>query len=123
MKYKLMGLENATSKKERAFKKGLQRRLELVCNMLAVMGDTYDYRAIDIVFTRNIPANLVEIAEVVNNLGGLLSDETKISMLPLDIDFAAEQERKKAEAEAGYSIDFEAGVNNGPILAEENTEE
>lgn len=123
MKYKLMGLENATSKKERAFKKGLQRRLELVCNMLGVMGSAYDYRAIDIVFTRNIPVNLVEIADVVNNLGGLLSDETKISMLPLDIDYAAEQERKKAEAETGYSIDFEAGVNNDPILAEENPEE
>jgi SPP1 family phage portal protein len=66
MKYKLMGLENATSKKERAFKKGLQRRLELICNMLAVMGNSYDYRAIDISFTRNIPANLVEMAQVVN---------------------------------------------------------
>lgn len=112
MKYKLMGLENATSKKERAFKVGLQRRLELICRMLAVMGSNYDYRAVNIVFTRNIPTNLVEIAEVINNLGSLLSDETKISLLPLDVDFAAEQARKQAEAVAGYSIDFEVN-NNG----------
>lgn len=111
MKYKLMGLENATSKKERAFKVGLQRRLELICRMLAVMGSNYDYRAVNIVFTRNIPTNLVEIAEVINNLGSLLSDETKISLLPLDVDYAAEQARKQAEAEAGYSIDFEVNDN------------
>ena len=112
MKYKLMGLENATSKKERAFKVGLQRRLELICRMLAVMGNNYDYRAVNIVFTRNIPTNLVEIAGVINDLGRLLSDETKISLLPLDVDFATEQARKQAEAEAGYSIDFEVN-NNG----------
>lgn len=112
MKYKLMGLENATSKKERAFKVGLQRRLELICRMLAVMGSNYDYRAVNIVFTRNIPTNLVEIAGVINDLGRLLSDETKISLLPLDVDFATEQARKQAEAEAGYSIDFEVN-NNG----------
>lgn len=90
--------------------------------MLAVMGSAYDYRAVNIVFTRNIPTNLVEIAEVINNLGSLLSDETKISMLPLDIDYTAEQERKQAEKEAGYSIDFEVNGND-PILEEPNTAE
>lgn len=119
MKYKLMGLENATSKKERSFKKGLQRRLELICNMLRVMGNNYDYRAIDITFTRNIPANLVEMAQVVNQLGTVVSDETKLSLLPIDTDYQAEQERKQREAEAGYSIDFDEGVSNG-LLDQEN---
>ncbi len=112
IKYKLIGLENATAKKERAFKKGLQRRLELICNMLAVMGRAYDYRAINIVFARNIPQNIAEIVDVINKIGNLLSDETKMSMLPMDIDAAAETAKKQQEAEAGYHINYEDVTGN-----------
>lgn len=108
MKYKLMGLENATAKKERAFKKGLQRRIELICNMLAVMGNDYDYRAIDVIFNRNIPSNMVEMADVLSKVGHLFSEETQVGLMPLDIDYEAEKKRKEEEAESGYSLDFSA---------------
>ena len=36
MKYKLMGLENIVSVKEAKFKKGLMRRIELLCNFLNI---------------------------------------------------------------------------------------
>ena len=108
MKYKLMGLENATSKKESAFKVGLQRRLELICNMLAIQGTSYDYRAIGIIFTRNIPNNIVELADVVNKIGHLYSEKTQMDMLPIEVDYDTEQEQKQIEAAAGYSIDFSA---------------
>ena len=107
MKYKLMGLENATSKKESYFKKGLQRRLELIANMLNIMGSAYDYRAINITFTRNIPSNMVEMADVISKIGDLYSEETKMELMPFDIDIEAEKKRKEEEAESGYSIDFE----------------
>ena len=107
MRYKLMGLENATSKKERAFKKGIQRRVELICNILYILGTTYDYRAIEMVFSRNIPANLVEVADVVNKVGHLLSKETQVSLLPIDVDYSIEKERLKSEEQEGYSINFE----------------
>lgn len=111
MKFKLMGLENTTSKKERGFKKGLQRRIELICNMLDIMGSSYDYRAINMVFKRNIPANLTEVADVVNKVGHLLSKETQIGLLPLDIDYEAEKKRIEDEEAAGYSIDFSSEVD------------
>lgn len=101
MKYKLMGIETATSKKERAFKKALQRRVELICNIYSVMGYDYNYRAIQPIFTRNIPANLIEVAEVVNKVGHLLSEETQIGLLPIDIDAKEELERKEAELTRG----------------------
>ena len=107
MKYKLMGLENATSKKERAFKKGIQRRIELICNILYILGTTYDYRAIDMVFSRNIPANLLEVADVLSKVGHLLSKETQVALLPIDIDYSIEKERLKNEEQEGYSINFE----------------
>lgn len=100
MKYKLMGLETATSKKERAFKKALQRRLELICNIYSVMGQDYDYRELQIIFTRNIPANLVEMADVVSKIGNLLSEETQISMLPIDTNAEQEKQRKQQEEES-----------------------
>ena len=129
MKYKLMGLENTTSNKERAFKKALQRRVEIICNMLSVMGTNYDYRAIEMAFSRNIPANLTEVADVLNKVGDLLSTETKLSMLPLDIDIEQELARKEEEKQAGY-VDFaavaadQAEVNaNEPVLESANTGE
>ena len=114
MKYKLMGIETATSKKERAFKKALQRRIELICNIFGVMGSDYDYMDIQPTFTRNIPANLVEVADVVSKVGHLLSEETQISLLPIDVNPDQEKARKEAELTAGgleYEFEEEAPVN------------
>lgn len=108
LKYKLMGLENATANKESYFKRGIQRRLEIICGYLAMLGRAFNYREIEVVFTRNIPNNIVEVADVINKVGHLLSEETQLSMLPLEIDYAAEQERKKSERENGYD-DFDFG--------------
>ena len=97
LKYKLMGLENATAKKERAFKKGLQKRLSLITNILNIKGGNYDYRDIDITFTRNLPVNLLETAQLINNLSGTLSEETLIAQVPFITDVQQELERKKNE--------------------------
>lgn len=108
MKYKLMGIETATSKKERAFKKALQRRIELICNIYGVMGADYNYMEIQPIFTRNIPANLVEVADVITKVGHLLSNETQISLLPIDVN--PEQEKARIEAEqtaGGLNYEFE----------------
>ena len=67
--YKLWGLEQVTAIKERKFKRGLQRRVELITNMLRNQsGAAYDYRDIDIQFRRNQPQNLPELADVVTKL-------------------------------------------------------
>lgn len=108
MKYKLMGLEAATAKKENAFKLGLQRRIELICNILAVFGKEYDYRALLIHFKRNVPQNMNEVADLLNKVGHLLSEETQINLLPLNLNPTEELEKRKQEADAGY-IDFGDG--------------
>ena len=96
MKYKVMGMENLTAIKERKFKKGLQRRIELIFNILDLYGNKYDWRGIDITFTRNLPTNELEIADLVNKLRGLVSDETLLSQLPF-VDNAQIELDKKAE--------------------------
>ena len=83
IKYKLIGLEQIRSRKEREFKKGLQRRIELISNILKLKNKAViDFRDINIQFTANIPANLTEQAEIVNKLDGLISRKTLLGLLP-----------------------------------------
>lgn len=97
MKFKVMGMENLTSIKERKFKKGLQRRIELIFNILDLYGSKYDWRGIDITFTRNLPTNDLEIADLVNKLRGLVSDETLITQLPFIDNAQIELDKKVQE--------------------------
>lgn len=64
MGYKLWGMEQVAATKERKFKRGLQRRIELITNILNIKGGNYDYRDITMQFRRNVPQNLLEIAQI-----------------------------------------------------------
>ena len=93
MKYKLMGFENTAAVKERKFKKGLQKRIELISNIMTLTSSAFDYRGIQIIFTRNIPSNTTELADMINKLRGLVSDETLIALLPFITDIQAELDK------------------------------
>ena len=97
MKYKVMGMENVASVKERKFKRGLQRRIELLSNILNLTYGSFDWRAIEITFTRNLPVNVMEVADMVNKLRGVVSNETLLLQLPFVDDVAAELERIEEE--------------------------
>lgn len=100
IKYKLIGLEQIRSRKEREFKKGLQRRIELIANILKLKNQAViDFRDIDMAFTANIPANLTEQAELVNKLDGLISQKTLLSLLPFVTDPLEELGELKGENE------------------------
>ena len=43
---------------------------------------TIDFRDINVQFTANIPANLTESAQIVNQLDGLISHKTLLGLLP-----------------------------------------
>ena len=110
MKYKVMGMENVASVKERKFKKGLQRRIELLSNILNLTYGSFDWRAIEITFTRNLPVNVIEVANMINNLRGIVSNETLLLQLPFVEDVAAELQR--IEEENSYdtlSLAFDSG--------------
>ena len=99
IKYKLLGTENKVSIKERKFKRGLQQRLELLANINGILRDGFDWRAIDIIFTRNIPANDSDIANVVNTLSDVVSKETLLAQIPFVDDVQAELDRLDKEKE------------------------
>lgn len=51
--YKLFGLDQKVKNKERKFKTGLMRRLELIANHLNLKGGEIDYKLADVKFYRN----------------------------------------------------------------------
>lgn len=105
IRYKLLQFENVSGVKEREFKRGLQRRLELLCGLWGIKGrGRYDWRDVQIAFRRALPQNLLEIAQTMSTLGSLISDETKRAQLPMDIDEAAEKARILAQRKENMSL-------------------
>lgn len=113
IKFKLLGTENLVSIKERKFKRGLQQRLELMSMINSVLREGFDWRAIDIIFTRNIPSNDTDIANMVNTLKDIVSEETLLAQIPFVDDVQAELEKVKKEREENKELNpfFSTGLS------------
>lgn len=110
MKYKLLGTENLASIKERKFKKGLQRRLEIISFIFNLTRKgSLDWLGVDITFTRNLPVNESDIATMVQALKGIVSNKTLLSQLSFVED--ADAELEQLEKELASTIYYTAGVN------------
>lgn len=116
IKYKTMPMENLVAVKERKFKKGLQRRIELIFDILAIKGSAHDWRAIDITFTRNLPTNETEIANMVSTLDNIVSNKTLLAQLPFVENVDDELDRLKTQKEenmAAFYNESENFLDNG----------
>ena len=113
IKFKLLGTENLVAIKERKFKRGIQQRLELMSAINSVLREGFDWRAIDIIFTRNIPSNDIDIANMVNSLKDLVSEETLLAQIPFVEDVQDELERVKKEREENKELNpfFSVGLD------------
>ena len=122
IKYKLIGLEQIRSRKEREFKKALQRRIELISGMLKTKNvDAIDFRDVEITFTPNIPANTQEQAQIVKDLQGVVSQKKLLSLLPFIEDPVTElEELKREEEESSAFLRDEEGYPDESILEKES---
>lgn len=124
IKFKLLGTENLTSIKERKFKRGIQQRLELISAIDGLIRGGFDWRVIDIIFKRNIPSNDADIANTVNTLSGIVSDETLLAQIPFVEDVEAELEKVKKQKEEA-KIDnpfFRSGISYNTKAQQEEEE-
>lgn len=118
MKYKLLGTENLGSIKESKFKKGLQRRMEIVSHLFELTRKpTFDWLGVDIIFTRNLPVNEADIADMVEKLDGIVSKKTLVAQLPFVDD--AEQEIEQLQSETKANIIYTAGFGYQETQEEE----
>lgn len=105
IKYKMLGLENKTAIKERKFTSALIQRVGLIRNILNLKGGQYAFSYVEPVFKRNLPANLVEVADMISKIRGVVSDETLRNQLPFVLE--NEEEVKRLEKERQASLDYE----------------
>ena len=111
MKYKLLAFEQMTIKKERYFEKGLLERFALYNYYLNIKENMpiVPIEDINVIFTRNLPINDLEIADMIVRLDGKVDDETLIGRLSFIDDASAIIERveeKKAQNMENYLGNF-----------------
>lgn len=83
MKYKLLGLEQLTRVKERWFREGLRERMRLYGHFLSVKGGRpLDESGLRITFTRSLPENALETAQMIRTLEGMVPNNVLLSQLP-----------------------------------------
>lgn len=123
IKYKLFGLENLVSITEGYFKEGVERRIELITNVLNVKDPVgYDYTYITMAFTRNLPQNLTNLADIASKLVGIISNETLYALMPFIDDPALEALRVNGEepfSEDGFHEEIEVAAQENVIEVEE----
>ena len=116
--YKLVGFENVASGIVARFTKAIQRRIELICNVLNLKASDAIWRDINISFVRNLPINITETIQLVNTLKGTVSDATLLAQIPFIDDVQAELEAVQAQKQANMSL-YGFGDNN-PTDNEDN---
>ncbi|MCR0205647.1 phage portal protein [[Clostridium] innocuum] len=117
--YKMWNFEQLVVTKERKFKKALQRRIELITNMLNFLGASYDYTTVNMTFRRNMPQNVSEIASMISMLRGFLSDKTLMQLVPNVEDPQEELDRREAEEQATmkkYGAGDYGNLKEDPVL-------
>ncbi len=104
MKYKLFGLEQLGKTKERYFKKGLARRLRMLCQIFYITGTFIDYTSITVSMKRSLPVDDETMAKIAKETEGFISWETRLQRYDPELDPTAEKEKllkeKQEEAEA-----------------------
>lgn len=93
MRYKLLGLEQLAQTKEKYFRIGLKERLRLYSRILSIKAIEVDIDDIQMTFSRSLPVNELETAQLVSTLQNQVSQETLISLLPFVEDVKSEIEK------------------------------
>ena len=124
LQYRLTGFRNTSLAFMSQLEKALRRRIELFGWIEQIKGDKVtDFK---ITFTNNLPTNTLEIAQIVNQLRGLVSDETLLSQIPFVDDAKEELKKAQAEKQANMELyDFGAGNSedgaDNELLGKENS--
>lgn len=97
MQYKLWGIEQVRSAKERTFTDGVKQLLAALSARAGLLGQTVDLTAGEMTFYKNLPQDNATLAETLLSLSPLLSQQTILENLPWVADVTEELRRKAAE--------------------------
>lgn len=91
LQFKLVGFNNAAATIENAMLKGLKKRTALL-NRVYSLTDTTEFEC-EYTFNHNLPVDIANVVAMVNQLRGLVSDETLLAQIPFIDDVQAELDR------------------------------
>ena len=99
LRYKLQAMSNLAKTKERKFTSGMNRRYRLLFSHPASKAPADAWVQLHYQFTPNIPANLLEEAQIAAQMEGITSTETQLKVLSIVDNVQDEIEKMEKENE------------------------
>lgn len=123
LKYKLQAMSNLEKTKERKFTSGMNRRYKLLFSHPASKVPADSWVQLHYQYTPNIPANLLEEAQIAAQMEGITSHKTQLTVLSAVDDVQAEldaiEEENKAPEETIVDRLMFPTVENEEVIANE----
>lgn len=101
--FKLQAMDNLAKMKDRKMQSAFNRLYEIVFNVPMASVPSDGWTGIKYQFTRNVPRNVLEEAQIVAQLSGQVSNATKLSVLSI-VDSPQDELKKMAKEEEGSSL-------------------
>ncbi|HFI0175727.1 TPA: phage portal protein [Streptococcus suis] len=101
--FKLQAMDNLAKMKDRKMQSAFNRLYEIVFNVPMASVPSDGWTGITYRFTRNVPRNVLEEAQIVAQLSGQVSDATKLSVLSI-VDNPQDELDKMAKEEESSSL-------------------
>lgn len=113
-------LEQVLTRADKLFKKELLAMWENIVDRINVKKNTnFDFREIQIELQRNLPTDKQSMIDMALKLREVLSDETVLNMLPIDIDVESEIAKKEEQSE----INMENAINKAKSMSNKEDNE
>ena len=109
--FKLQAMDNLAKMKDRKMQSALNRLYEIVFNVPMATVSSDSWTGIKYQFTRNVPRNILEEAQIVAQLSGQVSDATKLSVLSIVDNPQNELKKMKKEEESSSLLSKRIALN------------
>lgn len=121
--FKLHAMSNLAKAKDRKMQSSLNRLYEVVMSVPTTQVPSDAWKDLEYQFTRNVPRNLLEEAQVVAQLDGQVSDETKLKVLSIVDDIPNElkriDEQKKSNSNFSFGQTTIRAETDNDVIADE----
>ena len=108
MKYRLQPMTNLAGKINRRLTKSIKQLYKLICSNPAGDLEADDWQRIEIKYTLNLPANLLDEAQTAGAMSGITSRRTQLQVMSVVSDVDAELEQIEKENDlTSYMTDYE----------------
>ena len=122
LKYKLQAMSNLAKTKERKFVSGMNRRYKLLFGHPASKVQKDAWMGLNYKFTPNLPANLLEEAQIAAQMEGIVSQETQLKVLSIVDNVQEEMERIGEENKPDESTIVDQMMFGGAVAENVATE-